>query len=253
MTDIRIIITDLNETYPEDMPEILGLSESDDCERLSLKDISGRNMYCTDEAYDEIRKRLSEYPSPEMGIHFIDTGNYHYMSRIYTSFINEKYDLVLIDNHNDMQRAGLGDILSCGSWALDVLEKDDNLSSLYVYGPSVYEADGENADTVISGKNVTGRVYRGKGFEEGTHPVFLSVDKDVLETSECVTNWDQGNLTFEELKLLIDCCISGRKLIGADICGGISETDPGCTGDTLYENAGSDRRLTSVIRKYFED
>ena len=253
MSIIRIIITDLNETYPEDMPEMLGPSESDECIRLSCTDISGRNMYCTDEAYDEIRGRLSGYPSPYSGIHFIDTGNYHYMSRIYTSFINAKYDLILIDNHNDMQRAGLGEILSCGSWALDVLEKDENLSSLYVYGPAVYEAEGEICDTVINGKTVTGRVYRGKGYDEGTQPVYLSVDKDVLATCECVTNWDQGSLNLSELSDLIDMCVNGRRLIGADICGGISASDPGCTGDTLYENVRSDRKLLETIKKYFKD
>jgi len=235
------------------MPGMLGLSEGDECIRISCKDISGRNMYCTDEAFDEIRKRLSLYPLPYSGIHFIDTGNYHYMSRIFTSFADTKYDLILFDNHNDMQRAGLGEILSCGSWALDVLEKDENLSTLYVYGPAVFEVEGEACDISLSGKNVTGRMYRGKGYESGDHPVYLSVDKDILGTGECITNWDQGSLTLSELTGLIDMCVGERTLMGADICGGISESDPECTGDILNSNAGSDRKIFEAIRKHFKE
>lgn len=252
MTGIRIIITDLNETYPDEMPGMLGLTESEECIRISCKDISGRNMYCTDEAYDEIRSRLSCYPSPYSGIHFIDTGNYHYMSRIFTSFADTKYDLILLDNHNDMQRAGFGDILSCGSWALEVLEKDENLSSLYVYGPAVFEAEGEVFDVSLNGKSISGRLYRGKGYESGAHPVYLSVDKDILDTGECITNWDQGSLTLSELTGLIDMCVGERTLMGADICGGISESDPECSEDILFKNVVSDRKLLEEIRKYFK-
>ncbi len=235
------------------MIERLELSESDETVRISMKDISGKNMYCTDEAYDEIRSRLSELTSPEKGLHFIDTGNYHYMSRIFSSFISEKYDLILIDNHNDMQRAGLGDILSCGSWALDVLEKDDNLSSLYVYGPAVYEVSGEECDILLGGKTVTGRVYRGRGYEEGSHPIYLSVDKDALDVTECITNWDQGNLKLEEMACLTDMLLDGKRLIGADICGGISETDPECTEEVIYDNFQSDGFLLREFRKYFKE
>lgn len=243
----------MNETYPEDMIERLEFSESDETVRISMKDISGKNMYCTDEAYDEIRSRLSGQTSPEKGLHYIDTGNYHYMSRIFSSFISEKYDLILIDNHNDMQRAGLGDILSCGSWALDVLEKDDNLSSLYVYGPAAYEVSGEECDILLGGKTVTGRVYRGRGYEEGSHPIYLSVDKDALDVTECITNWDQGNLKLEEMACLTDMLLDGKRLIGADICGGISETDPECTEEVIYDNLQSDGFLLREFRKYFKE
>lgn len=249
MSDIRILITDLNRTYPEDMVQRLDLGEECSALRISMTDISGRNMYCSDEACEEIRSRLSELSSPESGIHFIDTGNYHYMSRIFTSFIKEKYDLILIDNHNDMQRAGFGDILSCGSWALDVLEKDSNLGTLYVYGPASFEAEGEDCGICIKDRNVSGRMYRGRGYDDSPRPLYLSVDKDVLAQSECVTNWDQGTLSVEELIGLIKVLTQDKKLIGADICGGISESDPGCTGETLYENTRSDAVLCREIIK----
>ena len=238
----------MNDTYPEDMAELIG-AENEEIIRISMKDISGRNMYCTDEAFDAIRGRLSEIPAPESGIHFIDTGNYHYMSRVFTSFTDVKYDLILFDNHTDMQQAGFGDILSCGSWAKEVLGKDDHLSSLYVYGPRSLEEGGEEVSIGSKGKVITGMVYRGKGYEEGNHPVYLSVDKDILDERYCVTNWDQGNLSVDELCRLIEKAVEGRYILGADICGGISESDPGCTGDVLRENATSDSELYKTISK----
>ena len=241
----------MNDTYPEEMPGLIG-AENEEIIRISMKDISGRNMYCTDEAFEEIRGRLSEIPSPESGIHFIDTGNYHYMSRIYTSFINVKYDLILFDNHTDMQQAGFGDILSCGSWAREALDKDENLSSLFVYGPSAFEEGGAEYTLSAGGKEITGMTYRGKGYEEGSHPIYLSVDKDILDESYCVTNWDQGSLSLNELCGLIETAVAERSIIGADICGGISESDPGCTGDVLRENTSSDSKLYKTISKLIE-
>lgn len=238
----------MNDTYPEEMPGLIG-AENEEVIRLSMKDISGRNMYCTDEAFAEICGRLSEISSPESGIHFIDTGNYHYMSRIYTSFINVKYDLILFDNHTDMQQAGFGDILSCGSWAREALDKDEHLSSLLVYGPSAFEEGGKDCVLSACGKDISGMVYRGKGYEEGDHPIYLSVDKDILDERYCVTNWDQGKLSLNELCGLLETATSGRHIIGADICGGISESDPGCTGDVLRENTASDFKIYKTISK----
>ena len=250
MIDIRIIITDMNDTYPENMAEMIG-AEGEEVLRLSMKDVQGRNMYCTDEAFEEIKGRLSDIPDSEKGTHFIDTGNYHYMSRIYTSFIDFKYDLILFDNHTDMQQAGFGDILSCGSWALEVLEKDEHLSSLSIFGPASFEDGGEECRLEYGGRIITGRTYRGKGYEEKAFPLYLSVDKDILDRKFCITNWDQGNLSLDELTEFLKQVSAGREIIGADICGGISESDPGCTGDVLSENTASDSKIYKVIKSFF--
>ena len=137
----------MNETYPVDFADILSKEGINDTYvRLSMKDVEGRNMYCDDEAYAAIRERLSETESPESGIHLIDTGNYHYMSRVFTSFIDEGYDLLLADHHTDMQEASFGGLLSCGSWAREVLEKDMNLRTLTVIGPEKFEPGGEDEE-----------------------------------------------------------------------------------------------------------
>ena len=264
---IRILISELNDTYPASFEQLLGIVENGDAVvRVDLKDLPGTNMYCSDEAYSEIRKRLSEYDHPEEGIHFIDTGNYHYMSRIFTSFIDEKYDLIMFDHHTDMQESAFGDVLSCGSWVKAVLENDSNISSVLVIGPPKH-ADGGIAEAVCAqGISAEGCRYFGIPEENtGTEkdnaysaddnankadsslPVYLSIDKDILDVSECITNWDQGELKLEELKKLVCAATNGRRVIGADICGGISESDPDFSGDASALNLRSDRFLYSML------
>ena len=240
----------MNETYPERYEELLSKECGyDECVRISMKDVDGRNMYCDDEAYRIIRDRLSEYEDPASGIHLIDTGNYHYMSRIFTSFIEESYDLVLIDHHTDMQEASFGGLLSCGSWAREVLEKDGHLGTLTVIGPEKFEDGGEERCVSASGKQLTAVTYEGMNHSGGNNPLYISVDKDVMSTSECITNWDQGDLTTDELCALIESVSDGRRIIGADICGGISESDPGYDGEAASKNTVSDIGLIQVLGK----
>lgn len=45
-------------------------------EYVNVTDMKGTDMYCSKEAEEQIRKRLEAYgPS---GIHFLDSGNYHF-------------------------------------------------------------------------------------------------------------------------------------------------------------------------------
>lgn len=258
----RVLITDLNDTYPEDMEDVLKSCSGDDTFlRISMKDIPGRNMYVSDEALDEIGERLSGLDAPWEGIHFIDTGNYHYMSYVFASSIPFAYDLVLIDNHTDMQDTAFGDMLSCGSWAGKLLRGDKNLRTLTVIGPAVLEAGGRDVriegepDTVTGdpGRAFTGRVYEGPGYADaagsGDVPLYISVDKDILDPCECITNWDQGDVTASELKGLIKSIASGVKVAGADICGGISMSDPGFCDRALALNLRSDIFLYEVLRE----
>lgn len=83
--------------------------------RIDLSDISGTNMYCSEEAKEEIRKRLRPYGP--CGIHFLDNGNYHYMTKFFVEKICEPYALVLFDHHSDMHQTVIG-VNICGECSL---------------------------------------------------------------------------------------------------------------------------------------
>ena len=241
----------MNETYPDDLADVIREeSAGNEVHRISMKDIPGRDMYCSDEAESRIREHLEQLPGAAYGIHFIDSGNYHYLSRIFTSFIKEKYDLVLIDHHTDMQETAFGKILSCGSWASEVLGKDVNLRSLTLCGPESAEG-GRRFDMEAFGKKVPCMMFGEESADPGI-PLYFSVDKDVLCEDECVTNWDQGDLTLSELGDLIKKFSAGRKVIGADICGGVSVSDPAWSDEALEKNTASDIYLYRLISGLME-
>ena len=99
------------------------------------------------------------------------------------------------------------------------------------------------------GRQITGYVYKGRNVSEGNLPLYISVDKDIMDTSECITNWDQGDLTLSELGELIGVLSEGRRVIGADICGGLSENDPGYYAEACTKNTASDVELIKKLKK----
>ena len=70
-----IVIVDFSGIYREEQ-----FWKGEKVSWLDGRDISGTNCYCDGEAQAEIARRLEAYPVG--GIYFIDSGNYHYMSRI---------------------------------------------------------------------------------------------------------------------------------------------------------------------------
>lgn len=221
--------------------------EGREAEWLDCSDISGTNCYCDPEAEREIRRRIGER-GPE-GIHFLDSGNYHYLSKLWTDMIREPFELVVFDNHTDMQPPMFGDILSCGGWVQAALEENKLLRRVILIGPP--ERAFEEADAGSWGPRVAwvsrekllagGRAGRGAEFLAGERagrvaerepgdeipetarrealPLYLSIDKDVLSCQEAATNWDQGEMTLERLAGIIREVVKGRRVIGWDVCG----------------------------------
>ena len=87
---------------------------------MDFTGLKGVNGYCDEEAGREIRERIEDL-SP-MEVHFIDSGNFHYISKFWTDKIREDFVLVLFDHHTDMQPSRFGELLSCGSWVKDALD-----------------------------------------------------------------------------------------------------------------------------------
>ena len=183
---------------------------------VDCRDLDGTNCYCSDEALEELRERLSAVPLD--AVHWIDSGDYHYLSALFLERIGEDFELILLDNHPDDQAPAFGGpgALSCGSW---VAWSRDRL-------PFFRQSTG------VRGPRSAGML-----------PVYVSLDLDILSADEFVTDWDQGIMSFGELLGGLRKLFSGRRIIGIDVCGGLT-VSKGATDSDLEKNL----RLRTLLR-----
>lgn len=219
---------------------------------VEVQELPGSNCYCDGDAMETLRQKLEEFDAD--GIHFIDSGNYHYMSRIWLEKLNTAFRLVVFDNHTDMQPPAFGGLLSCGGWVAASLEELPLLKEVLLVGPD-QEAFDQTEPVLREKVRFLSREKLGEMtleekvsfFEELTAelPTYLSVDKDVLCPEEASTTWSQGEMTLEELCQFVKILLEKQDILGMDVCG---ECDPdACEGDHLNDLAN--RKLLELWRK----
>ena len=169
---------------------------------IDLSPLEGTNCYCDAAAAEAVRKAIEGFPAG--GIHWIDTGDYHYVSLFWMEKIAVPFCLALFDNHPDDQAGAFGEqILSCGSWVKAA---------------------------------------------RGSLPAYLSIDLDVLSPEFSRTDWSQGDMSPDELLRRVEAIASGHRILGVDICGGIT-TAKGARPEDLAANA----RLRTRLYDYFSN
>lgn len=186
------------------------ISSQTDTVVFDFTPFSGTNSYCSPESLGEIshgvRSDKAGYGS--QNLYWIDTGDYHYIAGIIAAEIHEPFALALFDNHSD--EGDFSDMLSCGNWVSWLESVNPNLKAR-VRNP---EPESPLPDL----------------------PLYISVDLDVLSPSSFRTNWDQGTMTPEQLLSSIDALAASHRIIGIDICGGITIAK-GATAEALTLNA----------------
>ncbi len=181
---------------------------------MDLRNLGGCCCYCDSQAEAVIRSAICQLPAS--GIHWIDTGDHHYISKLWMEKITEPFVLALFDNHPDDQPAAFGGLLSCGSWVQAARD-----------GLPMMKADYLNTSVI-----------------PGNLPVYLSIDLDVMPRQFARTDWDQGNMSPGQLLSEISRIASGHRIIGADICGGLT----GAKGATP-EDLAINRRIRDMLHK----
>ena len=207
---------------------------------IDMNDIPGTNCYCDEAAADAIRKRIGDKAGR---IRLMDSGNYHYLSFFFMEMIREPFALFMIDNHTDLQVPGFGRILSCGGWVRYAIEELDMLKHVYLLGMSeehLVEA-GELPEVVTY-------INRERSWNIPSDlPVYLSIDKDVLSGEFCATDWDQGDMTVDELTGIVSRLSEKMRILGVDICGEKKE-DP--TEEEINKNLAVNAKLLELVSRY---
>ncbi|MBR2228227.1 MAG: hypothetical protein IJ893_10220 [Bacteroidales bacterium] len=203
---------------------------------VELGEIEGTVCYCDVAAEAEIRRRLA--PEADAGIRWIDSGDYHYVTKILAEFRQEPFVLVLVDNHPDDQEPAFGGVLSCGSWVKALRESQPMLQAVWTLGP----------DHRIRGPRVDRELEEGIDdlleALEGQR-VYLSIDKDVLRREESRTDWSQGSYALETLAGWLRKLLK-MNVVAIDLCGEFAPSK-GATPEDLRINGETNRYLQELI------
>ena len=207
-----------------------------------LSDLSGCNCYCDAEASDRIRKEIQAFTGK--GLHFIDSGNYHYMTRLWLEKLQRPFRLLVFDNHTDMQPPAFGGLLSCGGWIAASLEELPLLQEVILVGPdeeayTQVEPDLQQKVLFLSREKLSTMTTEEKeGFFNNLSedlPLYVSVDKDVLCKGDASTTWSQGDMHLSELMSFLELVLERQNILGMDVCG---ECDmDSCSEDFLNDHA----------------
>ena len=205
---------------------------------VRLGDIEGTCCYCDPDAEAEISRRLE--PRTEETVRWIDSGDYHYVTKILASRELEPFTLVLVDNHPDDQAPAFGGVLSCGSWVKELREACPMLAEVWTLGPDhrIRNGAGTIDRELEEGIDDLLEVLDGKR-------VYLSIDKDVLRREESRTDWSQGTYPLDALKGWLDRLLR-LKVAAVDICGGLSPAK-GASPEDLRVNRTTDVELQDWI------
>lgn len=219
---------------------------------LDCSHISGTNCYCDEEAKGQLMELMRKF-GPE-GIHFLDSGNYHYVSRLWLEQIKEDFELVVFDHHTDMQLPAFGDILSCGGWIKAALDGCERLKRVWLIGPPALPEE-ESDERVYWFGEEKAEAFGAFGEVSSRReplPVYISVDKDVFRLEDARTNWDQGTMELERVLSLIRDIAASRPVIGMDVCGENPEAMDGPEADEVLEiNNRANWRLLEAVREIF--
>ena len=182
------------------------LSCFSDVSLLDLKGIPGTKLYVDSDGEKAIIEKICH--DGKAIFHLIDTGDYHYITRLYLYDIKDPFDLLIFDHHDDDQEPEFEGMRSCGSWIRDALsDMPDTIAAV-----KLIKAKGEE------------RMIRGSF--DIKRPLYVSIDKDVLSKEVCPTDWDQGEMELLEMEEILKKETDNRRIIGVDICGGPAPSVP---------------------------
>lgn len=184
----------------------------------------GTNCYCSADSAERIRRAVAELPLH--AFHEIGTGDYHYQTLFWLERVAEPFSLVLFDHHPDDQAGAFGaELLSCGSWVADARRLPCLQADRWIRDAADFPA----LDSLPA------------------LPVYISIDLDVLSKEFARTDWDQGDMTLEELSGAIRRLAAAHRILGVDLCGG-NTPEKGASPADLALNASAGEALFGLFR-----
>lgn len=218
----------------------------------NLQDLDETTFFCGEEAAGHIREVIRTMRGSR--IHWIDSGDYHYISLFFLECIREPFCLLMLDHHSDMKESAFGaGLLSCGSWVKRSLETLPFLQYVILIGPD----DGEilslqrgyrekvlwiREDELDASSDTAAEIMK-------RFPVYISLDKDVFSREWCETGWSQGCMSPDGALSVISMAYGVSRVLGIDICGEAPREGGSFLGEALEKNAETNRYLRQRIKE----
>lgn len=226
----NICILNFNNTYKNQ-----DFYKNKNYEIVDLSDLKNVSRYCDERSLEMIRKKLSKFYDSK--IKFIDSGNYHYVTYLLLEKIKQPFILVLFDHHTDMQPSFFKELMSCGCWVKKTLDENKYIQKVIIIGArekQINLIEEKYTDKIICfSEEFIGEKYNWESFSQKyiNYPIYISIDKDIINPKEAKTDWDQGNLTLNELREIYMGICKKHEIIGIDICG-----DSSYDSELLFNN-----------------
>ena len=138
---------------------------------------------------------------------------------------------------------------------LEVMEEHRFLKKVWLIGPpgetlrQIPAAFGERLTGISEMESVREDTMDQMVAQLGQYPVYLSIDKDVLSVEESPTNWDQGSMMLETLLKWLKLLAGKTQIIGADVCGEVSENGSFMSLEAFCrKNDRVNRRLAETLQ-----
>jgi hypothetical protein len=211
-------------------------------------------LACNFAAFDRFRGWLCEaLPQGDPCVTFYGSGDFHHVTLALLDRIREPFNLLVLDKHPDWMRGV--PFLHCGTWLWHAL-RSPYLGRVFHCGG---ETDFDNVyrwlapwPEIAAGRVVilparrrfaVGRWRRIKvqplisdGIppvevlrsalephqdELRRHPLYVSVDKDVLTAQDAAVNWDPGLLALDQAVDILEAFVTAAegRLVGGDVLG----------------------------------
>ncbi|MGE5167635.1 MAG: arginase [Deltaproteobacteria bacterium] len=234
----------------------------DSVSTIDLRDLApALRLWSRDRTVRLARERIAAQAPDGPTLHLLGSGDFHHLAAVLMERAREPFTVVHIDNHPDWVRLAprwhcgswvnralrlprVERVVTLGPCSDDLVRPDlkgGNLPALaagrivlfpWEHAPSrVWRrvADGPGRHWVNG--HIHWQNLAESDFETAldaiislvtTDAVWLSIDKDVLDEREALTNWDQGRMPLSALLRIIDAVGARKRIIGADICGEFS-------------------------------
>jgi hypothetical protein len=234
---------------------------TDSARICSLQDIGPRiRLACTFGRFQDFEKTLSQRlgRSVDDALHatFFGSGDFHHVSLALLRRSRFPINLMVIDNHPDWMRGV--PFMHCGTWlyhaaGLPHVERiyhvggDVDFDNYYQWmGPWPQLRAGKfrvfpsrrrfsrggwkhvpnepiriESSAPVSDERIK-TIFEPFRAELARRPLYISVDKDVMQEGDAIVNWDSGHLTLAEVRNILEVV---RELAGGNLAGF------DCTGD----------------------